>query len=51
MKTFIIGLISGNYFYQYMQDMPSYLVATERTYFMLVGIGIFYLLLKLQGRI
>jgi hypothetical protein len=36
--VFYISFLSGNFFYQYMQDVPNYEQGFERAWFMLGGI-------------
>jgi len=51
MNKFIaaIGFLSGNYLYQYMQDVPDYMLATERTWFQAFAMLFTVLYLKLKG--
>ena len=34
----IIGLISGNFFVQYILEMPNYIIAADRSFFQTVAI-------------
>lgn len=46
--TYTIAVLSGNYLYQWLQQEPDYLVALDRSYFMvgaaLVALAVLFLL-------
>lgn len=44
----ILGFISGNYIYQFMQDTPDWSVANDRAFFQLGMAAIIIIYIKLQ---
>jgi hypothetical protein len=46
----VLGLIAGNFIYQLLLDTPNYMVAAERSFFMVGAVAVYVALQKFGGR-